>query len=51
LAGGEVTTSERYVIEGTTVGWRLLATLGHPIVTNHGSDAQAIVSEDTVAAG
>jgi hypothetical protein len=34
----------------TTVGWCLLAALGHLIVANDSSDAQAIVSEDTLTA-
>src|SRR5262249_37223492 len=44
-------TSVRRVIDGTTVGWCLLAALGHPMVANNGGDAQAIVSENALAAG
>jgi hypothetical protein len=40
----------RQVIDGTTIGRRLLAALGHPIVANEGTDTQAIVSEHALAA-
>jgi hypothetical protein len=47
-AGG---ASDRYVMEGLTVGRYLLAALGHAIVSNYKSDEQAIVAEDALAAG